>query len=157
VSLTASWRSFRARDSGDRSLITEAALLLPLVRLGTLVFPYPTLRRLLNRVAARKGAVDETSQGRVVWAVTAVARRLPWGTTCLFEALAAAAMLRRRGFDCELRFGVRMPTHASPFAAHAWIEHRGVVIVGRLENLRDFTPLSPQRVRDEPTDGLDPA
>jgi hypothetical protein len=115
------------------------------------------LRRLLAHVAARKPAVDDRSMERVVWAVTAVAQRLPLATTCLFEALAADAMLRRRGFDCELRFGVRMPTQATPFAAHAWIEYRGVVIPGQLENVRDFTPLSLRDVRDEPTDGLDPA
>jgi hypothetical protein len=157
VSLTASWRSFRALDSSDRLLVVEASMLLPLVRVGTFLLPFPTLRRLLNCCATLKAAVDDGPTERVAWAVTAAARRLPMSTTCLFEALAADVMLRRRGCVCEIRFGVRMPTHATPFAAHAWIEHGGVVILGQLENLGDFAPLSLERVRHEAVDRLDPA
>ena len=115
------------------------------------------MRRLLNGYATLKAAVDDGPTERVTWAIAAAARRLPMGTTCLFEALAATAMLRRRGCGCEIRFGVRMPTDATPFSVHTWIEHRGVVILGQLENLNEFAPLSLQRVRDEPTDHLDSA
>jgi hypothetical protein len=150
------WRSVRALDSSEQRLVIEAAVLLPLVRLGSRVLPFLTLRHLLNRYATRRAVVDDGSTGRVSWAVTAAAKGLPLSTTCLFEALAADVMLRRRGLTCEMCFGVRMPTRATPFAAHAWIEHRGVVIVGQLEDLRDYAPLSPQRVRDELTGHIGP-
>jgi len=155
MSLTGSWRRLRALNSADQLLVIEAAILLPLLRLGTFVLPFPTLRRFLNHYPTHKTAVVDGSTARADWAVRAAARRLPLKTTCLFEALAADAMLRRRGCTCELRFGVRLLTQASPFTAHAWIEHRGIVLLGQIENLRDFAPLSLQRVDDELNGRLD--
>ncbi len=61
LSLTASWRSFRALDSSDRLLVVEAATLLPLIRAGTFLLPFPLLRRLLNCYATLKAAVDDPS------------------------------------------------------------------------------------------------
>jgi hypothetical protein len=56
-------------------------------------------------------------------------RRLPWKTTCLVAALAARAMLRRRGIDCVLRFGVRRAADGR-LAAHAWLEAGGGIVCG---------------------------
>jgi hypothetical protein len=43
-------------------------------------------------------------------------------------------LLRRHGVAAELRFGVR----TMPFAAHAWVLHRGVPVNEELEQLRQF-------------------
>ncbi|PZU13687.1 MAG: lasso peptide biosynthesis B2 protein, partial [Citromicrobium sp.] len=60
---------------------------------------------------------------RATMLVSAVALRLPGRTSCLIEALAVEAMLRRRGHECELRLGVPRASAAhAGFAAHAWIE-----------------------------------
>ena len=81
--------------------------------------------------------------GRIAWAVTAVARRLPGRITCLSEAIAAHTMLRHRGFRPELHFGVREHSHSSqPLDAHAWVECGGKIVVGELENLADYAVLT---------------
>ena len=142
-----SWRRFRALSGRDRLLVAEAAALLGLVWLGLSILPFPTLRRLVDRFVGHSDAVAAGSSSepvrRVAWAVLAVARRWPVRTTCLVEALAADAMLRRGGYAPELRFGVRPPGSGSkPLEAHAWLEHQGVVVLGDVENLPGYAVLS---------------
>ena len=149
------WPRFRALSTRDWLLIGEAAVLLFLVSVGASVLRFRTLRYLIHRYGLNRcgGSRGSSTDGlsseqvrRIAWAVVAVARRLPTRTTCLMEALAAEAMLHRRGCACELRFGVRAPgSGSSPLAAHAWIEHQGVVVLGQLENLSDYAVLSPRR------------
>ena len=110
------WRRFWALCPGDRGLVIEAAVLLAVVRIGLSLIPFRT--------------------------VTSVARRWPQATTCLIEALAADAMLRRRAYDCEIRFGVRPPGAASPLDAHAWVEQNGVVVLGEVANMTDYVGMS---------------
>jgi hypothetical protein len=144
------WPRFRALSARDWLLIGEAAVLLLFVSVGTSVLRFRTLRHLLHRYGGSRGSstagLSFERVGRIAWAVVAVARRLPTRTTCLMEALAAEAMLRRRGCACDLRFGVRAPGGGSgALAAHAWIEHQGAVVLGQLENLSDYAVLSPRR------------
>ncbi len=63
--------------------------------------------------------------------------------TCLPQALAAEALLRRAGHPADLRIGVAK-TGPGRLLAHAWVECRGRVIVGDLpERLADYAPLPP--------------
>jgi len=145
------WRSFVTASASDRRLLVEAAVLLALVRVGLQILAFPTLRGFLDRVTSRRGGrVRPAAPGsatepanRVAWAVTAAARRVPGSMTCLSEALAAAAMLRRRGYAPHLRIGVQDPGNTSkPLEAHAWVECDGHVVVGELENLAAYVVLS---------------
>ncbi len=77
--------------------------------------------------------------------MNAATRRLPFGTTCLVDALAADAMLRRRGIDCTVRFGVRAPRGSGRLEAHAWLEHDGEAVLGRLEDRAGYAPLAGAR------------
>ena len=139
-------RAVWALSVGDFLLAAEAAVLLGFVWVGLSTLPFSTLSRLLNRCCGRNGRGPRSSRAplrRVTWAVTAVGRRLPAVGTCVVEALAADAMLRRRGYACELRFGVQPPGDGSTaLRAHAWIEHRGVVVLGEVENLPDYAAMS---------------
>lgn len=71
----------------------------------------------------RRIAVD------VGWAVTRTAHYLPFSALCLAQALAARAMLRRRGIGNTLHVGVARPG-AAAFEAHAWLEAAGVEVTG---------------------------
>ena len=66
--------------------------------------------------------------------------------TCLPQALAAEAILRRRGHPADLRLGVSRGDDG--VEAHAWVESYGRVIVGdgdldRLEPLEASDPARP--------------
>jgi len=65
----------------------------------------------------------------VGWAVSALGPRVPWDGRCLAQALAAAAMLRRRGVEGTVTFGVR-EEQASQFTAHAWLRVGSHVVTG---------------------------
>jgi hypothetical protein len=56
--------------------------------------------------------------------------------------MAAQVLLRRNGHPADLRFGVRRSERK--LEAHAWVESRGRVVIGRGQLTR-FTPLSPTR------------
>ncbi len=63
------------------------------------------------------------------WAVSALGSRVPWDGRCFAQALAAAAMLRRRGVEGTVSFGVRDEESAG-FTAHAWLRVGSRVVTG---------------------------
>jgi hypothetical protein len=148
--LIALFRRFKSLGRSDRRLVLEAASMMALVWIGLRLLRLPTLRRILDRYAeppASTGPGEPQSSGPVRWAISAVAARFP-PATCLVQALAADAILRRRGFASALRFGVRVRgSRAVPVEAHAWVECGGAVVTGGIPDLSEFkvlnTPGSP--------------
>ncbi len=65
----------------------------------------------------------------ICWAIGAVAPWLPFRTLCLQQAIAARAMLERRGIDSVLHLGVRDPT-GTALEAHAWPDAGGLNVTG---------------------------
>jgi hypothetical protein len=120
-----------------------------LVWTGVHLLRFSTLRRVLDRCAGSPATRSRGphSSDSVSWAVAAVAARCPFAT-CLVQALAADAILRRRGLTSELRIGVRVRGNCDvPLEAHAWVECGGALVTGAIEDLADFkvlTTLRPQ-------------
>jgi hypothetical protein len=128
-------------------LLAEAAVTLGIVQFAVLTLPFRTLRRMLvdtPRVSTGGRSPDVNRATReIAQAVAAVARRWPWQSTCLSDALTAHAMLRRRGHASEVRVGVRLnDASAARLDSHAWLECNGQVVLGRLENLEDYSTLT---------------
>ena len=141
-------RAFCRLDRIDRRLILEALVLVTLVRASIVVLRFTTLRRgagayVWLRSRGSRACDRRVSAGRVAWAVNAVARRLPVRTSCLVDAIAADAMLRRRGFASAFRVGVRRPDRR-PLDAHAWVECEGEVVVGGVDELAAYAILAPR-------------
>lgn len=93
-----------------------------------------------RRIAAWLGTPGAASPGKVTpehertaeligWAVTALGRRVPWDGRCLAQALAATAMLRRRGVEGTVSLGVRDGESAG-FEAHAWLRVGSCMVTG---------------------------
>jgi len=59
------------------------------------------------------------------------AQRVVPGATCLPQALAAEALLKRGGLPADLRIGV-MKGASGKLLAHAWVESDGRIVVGDL-------------------------
>jgi hypothetical protein len=142
------YRRFTSLDHSDRRLVLEAASLIALIWTGLRVLRFPTLRQVLDRYVRSSAAGNAfqshaTAIGQVGWAVTRVADRFPVSVTCLVQALAADAILRRRGLASELYIGVRVSRNSAvQFEAHAWVESEGEVAIGGIESLPDFTVLT---------------
>lgn len=137
------WRRYRALSPADRLLLREALTLLTLVRCGLVILPFKTVRHLLQESSTQRG-VERNVPARVAWAMGALSRRAPGPTTCLAQALVADALLRRRGERSALRIGVKKRGAAatSRLDAHAWVECDDLVVVGRLDDLSEYTVLA---------------
>jgi hypothetical protein len=105
--------------SPDGALVVEALAYLAVARAAVVALPFRVLARRLGARQAETlttGAVDP-APGRVSWAIAVAARRAPWRTQCLEQAIAAKAMLKRRGVESTLYLGVAQ----NPIEAHAWV------------------------------------
>jgi hypothetical protein len=62
--------------------------------------------------------------------VDALANRLPLRAVCLQRGLALQWMLRRRGVDAVLHYGIRLPGTEPELTAHVWVSVGGEVVLG---------------------------
>ncbi len=122
----------------QRLLVLEAALFLGLSRLLLLALPFRRLAPWLQRVPD-SGACDTATVMAVRRAVTVAARNVPWNAVCLPQAMAAKAMLARRGQGSALHLGAAMAGGA--LNAHAWLVAGDEIVVGEA-GVADMTPLA---------------
>jgi Transglutaminase-like superfamily len=122
-----------------RTYLREATLMLALARVAVRLLPPARIFAWADR-PQRRGKRFAADQARwVAWSIDTMSAK-PWiKVPCLASALAAHAMLRRRGIASRLCLGVARDEAA--VAAHAWIEVDRDVIVGAAEAIR-FTPIA---------------
>ncbi len=126
----------------DQRLLIKSTWLLWVMRIGLLLLPFATLRRLsgrLNRSTRASSPGDGAAIDRVAWAMAVASRFVP-GTACLTRALASQVLLAERGIQADLHIGVARDHHG--FRAHAWVKS-GDRIVGAPEEIEQFTPMPP--------------
>ena len=119
-------RRFLALPAAERLLLARALGWVALARGALWLVPFTRLRAAAERIRA-SGLRRGTDPARIAWAVQAAARAVP-RATCLSQALAADAMLRRAGRTPALHIGVAKDGPA--LEAHAWLELDGAVLVG---------------------------
>jgi len=111
-----------------RVYLREAAVMLVLARLAVRFVPTARIFAWADRPPQRirRFATDEIAW--VSWAVENLGARSWMNALCLPRALAAHAMLRRRGIASRLCLGVARDRDA--LNAHAWVEIGREKIVG---------------------------
>jgi hypothetical protein len=117
----------------------EAAVMLALARLAVCLVPPAAVFAWANWPPRRvqRFAADEVA--RISWAVDNLGSKSRMNALCLPRALAAHAMLRRRGIASQVCLGVAQA--AGELAAHAWVEVGGEAVVGGIEAAK-FTRLA---------------
>ena len=137
-------RKFVRRTPAERWLFGRALAAVAAARVALLLLPLPAVRRLVWYFTRGRSPLvqhDRLSERHVIWAVEAAGRYSPVGSTCLATALVGQAILARHGYPAQLCVGVKRDP-AGAFAAHAWLERDGEVIVGGPVSLvRTYTPL----------------
>jgi hypothetical protein len=140
-------------DRRERALVIAAARTLAFTWIGLRTAGFNALKRRASRVAARdlrahawcgpppRRSVSPPTVERIAWAVRAASRFIPGASNCLVRALATQTLLGRFGHRSDLRIGVRKPADGA-FAAHAWLESGGAVVIGEFE-LGHYVPLAP--------------
>ena len=126
----------------QRRLLFEAAWRLALARLTTATAPFRQLAADLGepeRPERRTISWDETGYSAsavqvahaVAWAVQCAARQVPFKAVCLQQAVAAKHMLRQRGVQGVVHFGVAKDGDGrDALEIHAWLDAAGVNVTG---------------------------
>lgn len=114
-----------------RAYLREAAVMLVLARIAVRVLSPARIFAWADRAPRRLCRFASEEAAWVAWAVERAAA-LPWmNALCLPRALAAHAMLRRRGIASKLCLGVARA--GGELTAHAWIEIGEQKVVGAAE------------------------
>lgn len=133
-------RKFARLPAREQRLFLEALILAVVFRTALWFAPFRTTQRMLTHLgSARTPAGRVFSPEAVALAVIRATRVVP-RATCLTQALTAKLLLLWNGYPATLRIGVGRDAEAE-FAAHAWLEYEGRVIIGD-GGLEQFTPLA---------------
>lgn len=138
---------YRRLPGSRRLLLCEALIAMALARFGLAFLPFRRIALWLGIPETESPVNAAAEQVEVAteigWAVGCLARRVPWDSRCLAQALAATWMLRRRGLEPTLSFGVDLEKHRE-FVAHAWLRFGSCLVTGgvsheRFKTLASFT------------------
>jgi hypothetical protein len=126
---------FIRRTPRERRLALEALRHLAWAKILVQVLPFPRLARRLGKPQTETSRTitpqERAIAAEISWAVQAVARHLPVGFVCLPQAVAAQAMLRRRGLSTTLYFGVAFDQNRKDaLTAHAWLRAGDRIVTG---------------------------
>lgn len=125
----------KRRTLTEYRLFGEAWLGLGVARLALLRLSFRRMTRFLGLtdLAAEPAHATATlpAAAAVGWAVQAAARRTPWESACLAQALTATWMLKRRGGSGVIYLGVRQDREArKEVLAHAWLRSGPRIVTG---------------------------
>ena len=110
-----------------RILLVQVAANLALVSAALALLPFKRAIR-LGAVRSRPGLTGEAED--VIWAVEAVAKRAPWRTVCIHKGITAQRLLRRRGLDAKLHYGIGHGHGGDGLAAHVWVSLEDISLIG---------------------------
>jgi Transglutaminase-like superfamily len=115
----------------DRLLLLEAVLALATASIVLRTVTFARLAKYIGRHMTQSPSCApepvEQQAMRVRWAVDVAANNLPWKPVCFPRAIAATAMLKRRGIGSTLYFGVDA---ARGLDAHAWVRVGSLIVSG---------------------------
>jgi hypothetical protein len=134
---------FFAWPRADRWILAQSLILLPLLALALALLGYKRTQRLLLRFApptVEPPTLTEAQMRRIGQLVNLAANRGLYRATCLKRSLALWWILRQRGIDSDLRFGVRRGDNK--IDAHAWVEYQGLVLNDRATVNTDYAPFN---------------
>ena len=118
----------RELSHGEWLLLLQSSVFLPAVRCGLKLLPFKTVMALF----AGKQSLEVASCHHFL------------KPTCLEKALLLIRILRQRGLEADLRIGTAKTD--GRFEAHAWVEHRGQVLLGGpVERYSSLLPLEATR------------
>lgn len=114
----------------DLLLIAEALPALAISRCLILLLPFRQIASLMGEInqEAPYAQTDQQVTTRIGTILRWQSRYLPWRSMCFEQAVAGMLMLKRRGIDCTIYFGVRNQSQA--IKAHAWLRSGEQIITG---------------------------
>ena len=140
-----------ALPGAEQSLALEALIYLALCRSMLALLPFRIAMQRLGLRLHTDGIVSQSASGStpgsgsgpgtaIGLAVQRASSIAPFKAVCLQQALAAALMLRRRGHDVEVYFGLAKDAEGK-LIAHAWSKCHGGLVTGG-QQMPHYTPIS---------------
>jgi hypothetical protein len=112
----------RRLSAADLALLAEAFVVLAGSSVAIRFLRFTRVGRLASwRLGPKRPGSTVDLSDRVAWAVRAWGRRAPWRAVCFQQGLTAQIMLRRRGEDSTLYFGVALEK-TEGLSAHVWVK-----------------------------------
>ena len=128
-----SLNKFGKLSLGNRRLLIQSFLLLPMIHVTLFFLGYTRLLEIMEKLTPLKDINAEYSEAWILQRasditriVTIAARRGLYKATCLRKSILVWWFLRKEKIRSEICFGVRMVNRK--LEAHAWVEHNGTVI-----------------------------
>ena len=115
-----------ALSGEQRLLFVRAAVILTTVSAAVALLPF---RRAIRLGSSRLRVSRAIPIADVLWAVEAVARRLPLRAVCIEKGLAVQWLLRSSGIDARLHYGAKHDASGA-LEAHVWVTVDGKAIIG---------------------------
>ncbi len=130
-------RRYLGLPAAERRLFHRALAAVVWVRARLWLLPFPVIRRQIEREPVPRFTPRQpwTSE-QIAQAVRRAGRCVP-RASCLVLALAARELCAEAGHATRLHVGVRP---GPPFAAHAWLECEGRLLLGD-EHAEEYAPL----------------
>lgn len=142
--LRGSARRFFRLSGADRRLLLYAVCGLAAVKVALRCLPLQVTQRALahvgrlrERPVSPKPREHVQALERSVWAVSTASGLVPGGGNCLVRALTLQTLLARYGVVTEVQFGFAR-AKSGTVEGHAWLTHRGRVLIGDLTDLERF-------------------
>jgi hypothetical protein len=130
-------RRFVGLPGEERILLIQAFWSVALWRFKLSFSPSGVIRRPVREPRHTVGIAPPID--KIVWAVETAARYVP-NATCLTQSLALQSLLLRFGHRSSIHIGVAKGSDEG-FAAHAWVEFDGRILLGGGERDK-FVPLT---------------
>ncbi|RPH84303.1 MAG: lasso peptide biosynthesis B2 protein [Desulfobacteraceae bacterium] len=127
--------NFLKRPLPEKKLLVKALLYVWGVKSGLRLLPFRTMLTLIKRVPINSGPTS-VALNQLLGAMDTAGRNVP-RATCLVRAMAGQAFLARYGHETDLRIGVLKDQSEKRVKAHAWLESRGLVLLG--ETVKPYT------------------
>ena len=131
--------TFGRTERWQRMLLLEATFALLRARVRLLIMPFREVAREIGTLTSPHdpssnaeteiASVDTAIIRNVGWAVRTMAGFVPFKAVCLQQAIAAHAMLKRRGIASVMHFGA-IPGGFEHLQAHAWVDAAGIKVTG---------------------------
>ena len=138
------FRKLQQLSSGERRLLAQAGVLLPLTSGGVYVFGVSRWQNVLaklSKLGSRRSPVTGQDLSKraseIALMVNIAATHSIIRAHCLQRSLVLWSLLERNGVESELRFGARKEN--GQIQAHAWVEINGVALND--DTHRDFSSL----------------
>jgi len=129
------WAKAMTLNAMQWHCLIVSVLLLPVIDVGLRTLGFRRTLALVTRFAKPRASDMRGVEGveanldRIARAVGIAGRRSLWRASCLRQAICLWFLLARSGIVSEVRIGVEK-SGTGAFAAHAWVERHGRVLIG---------------------------